>query len=102
MKRSAAAGDFRSNLHQGGSAGSVRITKREREVALKAAKALGLGFAGVDLLRSETGPKVLEVNSSPGLEGIEACSKKDVADLVFQHIEKRTASTVKRRRRAAT
>ncbi|MEM9810868.1 MAG: 30S ribosomal protein S6--L-glutamate ligase [Pseudomonadota bacterium] len=101
MKRTAAAGEFRSNLHQGGSAVSVRITKQEREVALKAAKALGLGFAGVDLLRSETGPKVLEVNSSPGLEGIEASSKKDVADLVFQHIEKRAASTVKRRRRAA-
>ncbi|MEE4211300.1 MAG: 30S ribosomal protein S6--L-glutamate ligase, partial [Parvularcula sp.] len=95
MKRVAAAGEFRSNLHQGGSAVSVRITKKEREVALAAAKALGLGFAGVDLLRSETGPKVLEVNSSPGLEGIERSSKKDVADLVFQHIERRAISTVK-------
>ncbi|GGY52125.1 30S ribosomal protein S6--L-glutamate ligase [Parvularcula lutaonensis] len=99
MKRSAAPGEFRSNLHQGGSAVSVRITKQEREVALRAARALGLGFAGVDLLRSENGPKVLEVNSSPGLEGIEKSSKKDVADLVFQHIEKRAASTVKRRRK---
>ena len=102
MKRKAAAGEFRSNLHQGGSAASVRISKEEREVALRASKALGLGFAGVDLLRSDSGPKVLEVNSSPGLEGIEACSKKNVADLVFQHIERRAASTVKRRRRVAT
>lgn len=99
MKRSAAPGEFRSNLHQGGSAASVKISKHEREVAVKAARALGLGFAGVDLLRSSTGPKVLEVNSSPGLEGIEASSKKDVADLVFQHIERRAASTIKRRRR---
>jgi len=102
MKRKAAAGEFRSNLHQGGSAASVRITKQEREVAARAARALGLGCAGVDLLRSETGPKVLEVNSSPGLEGIESCSKKNVADLIFQHIERRAASTVKRRRRART
>ena len=99
MMRTAAAGEFRSNLHQGGSAKSVRITKEEREVAVLAAKALGLGFAGVDLVRSGTGPKVLEVNSSPGLEGIETISKKDVADLVFQAIERRAASTVRRRRR---
>ncbi|MEM9838071.1 MAG: 30S ribosomal protein S6--L-glutamate ligase [Pseudomonadota bacterium] len=99
MKRTAAAGDFRSNLHQGGSAGSVRITKQEREVAIRASKALGLGFAGVDLLRAEAGPMVLEVNSSPGLQGIEATSKKDVADLVMQHIERRAVSAVKRRRR---
>lgn len=102
MKRKAAADDFRSNLHQGGSASNVRITKQEREVAIRAAKALGLGFAGVDLLRSESGPKVLEVNSSPGLEGIERCSNKDVADLVFQHIERRAASTIKRRRKVAS
>jgi ribosomal protein S6--L-glutamate ligase len=101
MKRTAAPGDFRSNLHQGGHAEAVRISRTERDVALKAAKSLGLGFAGVDLLRSESGPKVLEVNSSPGLEGIEKSSKKNVADLVFQHIERRAASTVKRRRRIA-
>lgn len=99
MKRKAAAGDFRSNLHLGGSGVLVRITRQEREVAVRAAKALGLGFAGVDLLRSESGPKILEVNSSPGLEGIEKTSKKDVADLVFQHVERRAASTIKRRRR---
>ena len=99
MKRKAAPGEFRSTLHQGGTAASVRITKVEREVAARAARALGLGCAGVDLLRAESGPKVLEVNSSPGLEGIESCSKKDVADLIFQHIERRAASTVKRRRR---
>ncbi|MEM1379768.1 MAG: 30S ribosomal protein S6--L-glutamate ligase [Pseudomonadota bacterium] len=102
MKRRAAAGEFRSNLHQGGSAVSVKITKQEREVAIRAAKALGLGFAGVDLLRADAGPKVLEVNSSPGLEGIETTSKKNVADLVFQHIERRAASAVKRRRRTLT
>ncbi|NNU17213.1 30S ribosomal protein S6--L-glutamate ligase [Parvularcula sp. ZS-1/3] len=102
MKRTAAPGEFRSNLHQGGTAQLVKISKEEREVALKAAKSLGLGFAGVDLLRSETGPKVLEVNSSPGLEGIEASSKKDVADLVFQHIERRAASAIKRRRRVGS
>ncbi|MCQ8184150.1 30S ribosomal protein S6--L-glutamate ligase [Parvularcula maris] len=101
MKRTAAAGDFRSNLHQGGTAKVERISKEEREVAVRAAKALGLGFAGVDLLRSSSGAKVLEVNSSPGLEGIEKSSKKDVADLVFQHIERRAASTVKRRRRVS-
>ena len=100
MKRTAAPGEFRSNLHQGGTAQAEKISKDEREVALQAAKALGLGFAGVDLLRSADGPKVLEVNSSPGLEGIETSSKKNVADLVFQAIERRAASTVRRRRRA--
>lgn len=101
MKRTAAPGEFRSNLHQGGSASVVRISREEREVALRAAKALGLGLAGVDLLRSEAGPKVLEVNSSPGLEGIETSSKKNVADLVFQEIERRAVSTVHRRRKTS-
>ena len=76
VKRTGAEGDFRSNLHQGGSASSVRITKAERDMAVRAARAFGLGLAGVDLLRSENGPKVLEVNSSPGLEGIETVTKK--------------------------
>ncbi|RFB05750.1 30S ribosomal protein S6--L-glutamate ligase [Parvularcula marina] len=100
IKRTAAPGDFRSNLHQGGSASVVRITKEERETALAAAKVLNLGMAGVDLLRSNDGPKVLEVNSSPGLEGVETASGKDIAGLVIEAIEKRVSSYVRRRRRA--
>lgn len=99
IKRTAAPGDFRSNLHQGGSASVVRITRKERETAVAAAKVLNLGLAGVDLLRAEDGPKVLEVNSSPGLEGVETASGKDVAGLLIEAIEKRVASTVRRRRR---
>ncbi|XBQ14935.1 MAG: 30S ribosomal protein S6--L-glutamate ligase [Oceanicaulis sp.] len=87
MKRQAQAGEFRSNLHRGGEAVKVRISKDERAAAVKAARAMGLAVAGVDLLRSDSGPKVLEVNSSPGLEGIEATSGKDVAGLVIEHIE---------------
>ncbi|ADM09514.1 possible ribosomal protein S6 modification protein [Parvularcula bermudensis HTCC2503] len=101
IKRRAAPGEFRSNLHQGGSAVTVKISKAERETAIKAAKVLGLGFAGVDLLRSSSGPKVLEVNSSPGLEGVETATGKDVARLLMEAIEKRAASTVRRRRRAS-
>ncbi|MEO1563774.1 MAG: 30S ribosomal protein S6--L-glutamate ligase [Pseudomonadota bacterium] len=99
MKRKAAAGDFRSNLHQGGSSEKVRITKTEREVALQAAKAFDLGVAGVDILRSDDGPKVLEVNSSPGFEGIETVSDKNLVGLVFDHIEtvvQRTKLTTRR------
>lgn len=99
MKRTAAAGDFRSNLHQGGSAKSVRITKEERETALRAAKVFGLNMAGVDLLRSKEGPKVLEVNSSPGLEGIELCTGKDLAAMIYQHIEDRAQAKPVRRRK---
>ena len=87
MKRSAAAGDFRSNLHQGGQANTVRITKAERETAVRAVKAFGLRMAGVDLLRSNDGPKVLEVNSSPGLEGIEKATGKNIAGLIYDHTE---------------
>ena len=87
MKRKAQAGEFRSNLHRGGEAMRVKLTKEERATALRAAKAMGLAVAGVDLLRSDTGPKVLEVNSSPGLEGIEKTSGKDVAGLLIDHIE---------------
>ncbi len=87
MKRQAQAGEFRSNLHRGGEAVKVRITREERAAAVRAARAMGLGVAGVDLLRAESGPKILEVNSSPGLEGIEATSGKDVAGLILEHIE---------------
>ena len=98
MKRTGADGDFRSNLHRGGQATVVRISKDERETALRAARAFKLGFAGVDLLRSETGPKVLEVNSSPGLEGIETVSHKNVAGKLYEHIEASVRPTPVRRR----
>ena len=89
MTRRGAEGEFRSNLHQGGSAATVRITREEREAAVRAARAFGLNFAGVDLLRSGNGPMVLEVNSSPGLEGIETASGKNVAGRLYDAIEKR-------------
>ena len=88
MKRQAAAGEFRSNLHRGGSASLVKITPDERATAIKAAKIMGLNVAGVDVLRSERGPLIMEVNSSPGLEGIEAATGKDVASMIVQFIEK--------------
>lgn len=89
IKRKAAEGEFRSNLHQGGAATKVRITKEERETALRAAKALHLNFAGVDMLRGDDGPKVLEVNSSPGLEGMEKATGRNIAADLFEEIEKR-------------
>jgi ribosomal protein S6--L-glutamate ligase len=101
MKRSAAEGDFRSNLHLGGQAVAVRITREEREAAARAARAFRLNLAGVDLLRSENGPKVLEVNSSPGLEGIETATRKNVAGLLYDEIEKRARPAPARRRSAA-
>ncbi len=89
MRRQGTPGDFRSNLHQGGTASTVKITRQERETALRAAKAMRLDFAGVDLLRSDSGPKVLEVNSSPGLEGVEGVTGQDIATKVIEHIEKK-------------
>lgn len=88
MKRQAQEGEFRSNLHRGGEARLVRITPEERKTAVASAKAMGLQVAGVDLLRSSRGPLVMEVNSSPGLEGIEKATGKDVAELIVEHIEK--------------
>jgi ribosomal protein S6--L-glutamate ligase len=88
MKRQAAKGEFRSNLHRGGSAEKVKVSKQERTVAIAAAKAMGLNVAGVDLLRSNHGPVVMEVNSSPGLEGIEQSSKTDVAGTIIEFIER--------------
>ena len=79
MRRQAPAGEFRSNLHRGGSAVGVRPSAAECDVAVRATRVLGLGVAGVDLIRSDRGPLVLEVNASPGLEGIESASKKDIA-----------------------
>lgn len=102
MKRQAAEGEFRSNLHQGGSAKSMRINKQERETAVRAAKAFRLNMAGVDLLRAESGPQVLEVNSSPGFEGIDKASGKNVAGLLFDAIEKRVRPAPARWRCAAS
>lgn len=86
MKRQASAGEFRSNLHRGGMAEMVELSPDEQSTALRAAAVMGLGIAGVDLLRSRTGPMVLEVNSSPGLEGIEGLSKVDVAGAIIEHL----------------
>ena len=88
MKRQAKEGEFRSNLHRGGSASLVRLSPEERATAIKAAKVMGLNVAGVDLLRSSRGPLIMEVNSSPGLEGIEKATTKDVAGMIIQCIEK--------------
>jgi ribosomal protein S6--L-glutamate ligase len=88
MKRTAAEGDFRSNLHRGGVASKVRLTPEERSTAVRAAKAMGLRIAGVDLMRSNHGPVVLEINSSPGLEGIETCTEINIAAKIFEYIEK--------------
>ncbi|WP_370401247.1 30S ribosomal protein S6--L-glutamate ligase [Sulfitobacter sp. JB4-11] len=99
MKRTGADGDFRSNLHRGGSAKVVRITKAERDTAVRAARAFGLGKAGVDLLRSETGPKVLEVNSSPGFEGIEKATGKDIVGKLYDEIEARVKPQPLRKRK---
>jgi ribosomal protein S6--L-glutamate ligase len=87
MKRQGPAGDFRSNLHRGGRAEAVKLTPAERATAVRAAKTMELNVAGVDLVRSEGGPMVLEVNSSPGLEGIEGVSGVDIADTIVEYIE---------------
>jgi ribosomal protein S6--L-glutamate ligase len=87
MRRHSAPGDFRSNLHRGGRAQAIRLSPSERSTAVRAAKAMGLSVAGVDLLQSDEGPMVLEVNSSPGLEGIEEASGVDIADLMIEYIE---------------
>ena len=91
MKRQAKEGEFRSNLHRGGSASLIRITPEERSTAVRAARTMGLNVAGVDILRSNHGPVVMEVNSSPGLEGIEAATGKDVAGLIIDFIQKHAA-----------
>ena len=92
MKRQAKPGEFRSNLHRGGNASLIRITPEERSTATRAAKTMGLNVAGVDILRSNHGPVVMEVNSSPGLEGIENATGQDVAGKVIQFIESHAAT----------
>lgn len=89
MKRQAKEGDFRSNLHRGGTASLIKITPEERSTAVRSAKIMGLNVSGVDMLRSNHGPVVMEVNSSPGLEGIEKATHKNVAGMIIEFIEKK-------------
>lgn len=93
MQRKAEPGEFRANIHQGGSAIEIKITKEERQMAIKASKAFGLGLAGVDMLRSNKGPLLLEVNSSPGLKGIEQATGRDIAGEIIRHIESKVIQT---------
>jgi ribosomal protein S6--L-glutamate ligase len=88
MKRQGLPGEFRSNLHRGGKANVIELSKEERETAIKAAKKLGLAIAGVDMLQSARGPLVMEVNSSPGLEGIEGATGVDIAGKIIEYIER--------------
>ena len=90
IKRQGAEGEFRSNLHRGGKAEKIKLTPEERSTAIRAAKAMGLRVAGVDLLRSNHGPVVMEVNSSPGLEGIEKATQIDVAGKIIEYVAKNT------------
>jgi ribosomal protein S6--L-glutamate ligase len=91
MQRVAPSGDFRANLHRGGAATEIKITADERRIAIQSAKIVGLKVAGVDIIRSASGPKVLEINSSPGLEGIESITGEDIADQMIQSIERAVA-----------
>ena len=88
MKRKGKEGDFRSNLHRGGTAENIKLSPKERSTALKAANAVGLNVCGVDLLRSNDGPVVMEVNSSPGLEGVEKATGVDIAGQIIEFVEK--------------
>jgi ribosomal protein S6--L-glutamate ligase len=92
IKRQAREGEFRSNIHRGGTATEVRITPEERSTAVRAAKTMGLNVCGVDILRSNHGPVVMEVNSSPGLEGIERVTQKDLAGLIIEFLEQNARS----------
>ncbi|MEQ9426656.1 MAG: 30S ribosomal protein S6--L-glutamate ligase [Cyclobacteriaceae bacterium] len=91
MKRQGKEGEFRSNLHRGGSAKVIKLKRAEKTTALAAAKAMGLAIAGVDILQSKRGPLVLEVNSSPGLEGIESATGVDIAGKIVEYIERGTS-----------
>jgi len=100
MRRQAPDGDFRANLHRGGSAAAVELSAAETETALRAARVMGLGVSGVDLLRSSRGPLVLEVNSSPGLEGIEAATGVDVAGAIIDYVAEQRAQRTQKRKRS--
>jgi len=98
MLRKGAPGEFRSNLHRGGSASRIKLTPEERSTAVRSAKAMGLRVCGVDMLRSNHGPVVMEVNSSPGLEGIETSTEKDVAGIIIKYIENNASANKTRDR----
>ncbi len=89
MKRVAPKGEFRSNLHRGATVEKITLTSQENQIAIRAASILGLSIAGVDLMRSDRGPLILEVNSSPGLQGIETCTQIDVANQIIRFIERK-------------
>ncbi|MEB3702109.1 30S ribosomal protein S6--L-glutamate ligase [Candidatus Bealeia paramacronuclearis] len=93
IERQGSPDEFRANIHRGGTAKKIRLTKQERDIAIRSAKAMGLDVCGVDLLRSSRGPLVLEVNSSPGLEGIEKASGVNVADTIIDYIERNVGKT---------
>ncbi len=99
MKRQGKEGEFRSNLHQGGSGELIKLSRQERETAITAAKAMGLPVAGVDMLQSERGPLVLEVNSSPGLEGIENATGKNIAGSIIRYVVKKVEENQSRPQR---
>ncbi len=99
MKRQGKDGEFRSNLHQGGSGTIIKLSSKEKKAALTAAKAMGLSVAGVDLLQSKRGPLVLEVNSSPGIEGIEKVTEKNIAGEIIDFVEKRVTMQRSRKKR---
>jgi len=88
MKRQGAEGEFRSNLHRGGNATAIQLSPEEKTTAIRSAKKLGLGIAGVDMLQSNRGPLVMEVNSSPGLQGIEGATKEDIAGKIIEYVER--------------
>lgn len=100
MERRAAEGEFRANIHLGGSGHKVKITPSERKISVAAAKCVGLKVCGVDLIRSTDGPKVLEVNSSPGMEGVEGATGKDIAGLMIEHIEKQVEKRKAKKKKA--
>ena len=97
MMRQAAEGEFRANVHQGGTVMKTKLSKEESAIARKAAKVIGLGICGVDILRSDSGPKVLEINSSPGFEGIERATGLNVAGKMIEYIESKVGTSVRRR-----
>ena len=102
MKRQGPEGEFRSNLHRGGSASLIRLTPEERSTAVRAARIMGLNVCGVDILRSNHGPVVMEVNSSPGLEGIEKATEKDIAGMIIDFATKRAMETSGKMNRTTT
>lgn len=98
MERHAAAGEFRANIHLGGTGHKAKITPEERKMAVRAAKAMELRVAGVDIIRSKCGPMILEINSSPGLEGVEGATKKDIAGTMIEYIERRVEELKKKKK----